>query len=104
MAAMERLGWAAAVGALAIMVLAVPATPASAIESRFGCYRVVGAASLTIRSRALARSEAVGYARRGEKLAKRRRFCALRGFWCPVRRADGLSGWADKRFLRRTAC
>lgn len=77
--------------------------PADALSSRYGCY-VVTTGALNIRKRAWSRSEVVGVARRGEKLAKRRRFCALRGFWCPVATEDGVEGWTDKRFLERTPC
>jgi hypothetical protein len=77
--------------------------PADALSSRYGCY-VVTAGALNIRERAWSKSKVVGVARKGDKLAKRRRFCALRGFWCPVSKQDGVDGWADKRHLDRTPC
>ena len=76
---------------------------AQALSSRYGCYEVTVDA-LNIREKAWSRSKVVAVARRGEKLAKRRRFCALRGFWCPVTNEDGVSGWAGKQFLKRTPC
>lgn len=79
------------------------ATTASAVSSRFGCYSVT-AAALNVRARAWSKSDVVATLQRGQLLAKRRRFCAIRGFWCPVRTANGINGWADKRYLEKTKC
>jgi hypothetical protein len=90
--------------ALSIAVgIAALSAPAEALSSRYGCYEVT-VGSLNIREKAWSRSQVLAVAKRGDKLAKRRRFCALRGFWCPVTTADGVEGWAGKRFLKRTAC
>lgn len=86
-----------------ILSICVVASNASAQTSKFGCYQVT-AGALNLRKRAWARSEIVGVANRGDILAKRRRFCALRGFWCPVRTKGGVNGWADKKFIKKVAC
>ena len=78
-------------------------SPAEALSSRYGCYEVT-AGNLNIRAKAWSSSSVLAVARKGEKLAKRRRFCALRGYWCPVTNEDGVQGWAAKAFLKRTAC
>lgn len=87
----------------AVIGLASLPSPAEALSSRYGCYEVT-AGSLNIRARAWSRSDVVAVASKGDKLAKRRRFCALRGYWCPVTTKDGVEGWAGKSFLKRTAC
>lgn len=87
---------------LVIGICAIAST-ASAQTSKYGCYRVT-ASSLNLRQRAWARSKVIGVVHRGDKLAKRRRFCALRGFWCPVRTKGGLNGWADKKYLKKISC
>jgi hypothetical protein len=92
-------------GLSAVMVVcaSLMAPSAEALSSRYGCYEVT-ANSLNIRAKAWSRSKVLAVAKRGGKLAKRRRFCALRGFWCPVTTEDGVDGWAGKRFLKRAAC
>jgi len=83
--------------------IAALSAPAAALSSRYGCYEVA-VDSLNIREKAWSSSKVLVVAKRGDKLAKRRRFCALRGYWCPVTNADGVEGWAGKQFLKRTAC
>ncbi len=78
-------------------------SPAEALSSRYGCYEVT-TGSLNIREKAWSSSKVLAVAQKGETLAKRRRFCALRGYWCPVTNEDGVQGWAAKAFLKRTAC
>lgn len=90
------------ISSLFVSTLAVT-TSANAQSSRFGCYKVT-ANSLNLRKRAWGRSAVVGVVHKGTVVAKRRRWCALRGFWCPVRTKAGVSGWADKKYLRRTKC
>lgn len=87
----------------ALLIIPVAPAPANALESRFGCYRVT-AATLNVRKSAWGRSDILATVRRGELVAKRRRFCALRGFWCPIRTKAGIRGWVDKRFVRRARC
>ena len=70
---------------------------------KYGCYRVVGADAVNIRARPFSSSDVVGVAERGEILVKWRRWCTLRGFWCPVQRGD-LKGHSDKRYLEPIAC
>ncbi|SRR6056297_2967010 len=89
--------------AMVIVICFLVARDAQAQTSRYGCYEVTGGA-LNIRKRAWSKSPVLAVARRGEKLAKRRRFCAVRGFWCPVRTKAGVSGWADKQYLRNVSC
>lgn len=70
---------------------------------KYGCYRVVGAEALNIRARPFSSSDVVGVAERGEILVKWRRWCTLRGFWCPVQQGD-LKGHSDKRHLEPVPC
>lgn len=86
-----------------IIGVCVIALEAAAQTSKFGCYQVT-APALNLRKRAWSRSSVVGVVRRGTLLAKRRRFCALRGFWCPVRTKAGVEGWADKKYLKKAPC
>lgn len=86
------------------LAMTTTTTPAQAILSQYGCYKVVGASSLNVRKRAYSRSEVVGVISRGEVVGKWKRFCALRGFWCPVESSSGITGWADKRFLAEVSC
>ncbi|MBX9924746.1 MAG: SH3 domain-containing protein [Hyphomicrobiaceae bacterium] len=69
----------------------------------YGCFRVT-APEINIRARAVSSSDVVGQARRGDILVKRERFCALRGFWCPVTTAAGVGGWADKSLMQVAPC
>ena len=90
-------------GATALAVSASLAT-AQTVTTRpkYGCFRVT-ADSLNIRAKALSTADVVGTAKRGDLLVKRRRFCALRGYWCPV--AFGVvEGWADKAFFEAAPC
>lgn len=68
----------------------------------YGCFRVT-ADEVNIRERAFSSSEVIGTARKGDILIKWKRFCAWRGFWCPVRKG-GLTGWADKGYLETAEC
>lgn len=70
---------------------------------KYGCYVVVGADALNIRARPFSSSEIIGVAERGEILVKWRRWCTLRGFWCPVQQGD-IKGHSDKRFLEPVPC
>ncbi|MFT5507346.1 MAG: hypothetical protein ACI89J_000410 [Hyphomicrobiaceae bacterium] len=86
-----------------IVSICAIATEATAQTSKYGCYQIT-AGALNLRKRAWARSPVVGVVSRGDVVAKRRRFCALRGFWCPVRTKGGTEGWADKKFLKKVSC
>lgn len=86
-----------------IVSICLIASEASAQTSKYGCYEVT-ANALNLRKRAWSRSPVVGVVKRGDKLAKRRRFCALRGFWCPVRTKGGTNGWADKKYIKKVGC
>lgn len=70
---------------------------------KYGCYKVIGADALNIRARPFSSSDAVGIAERGEVLVKWRRWCTLRGFWCPVQQGD-VRGHSDKRYLEPVPC
>ena len=89
---------------LAVGAAAFAPKPALAVQARYGCFQVVGASTLNIRQRAYSKSPVVAVARRDQILGKWRRFCAIRGFWCPVETGDGVRGWADKRFLSKLSC
>ncbi len=88
---------------LLIIGICMIAREAAAQTSKYGCYEVT-AGALNLRKRAWAKSDVVGVVNRGDVIAKRRRFCALRGFWCPVRTKAGAEGWADKKYLKKVAC
>ena len=70
---------------------------------KYGCYRVVGADAVNIRAKPFSTSDVIGVARRGEILVKWRRWCTLRGFWCPVQSGDKM-GHADKSYLEPAPC
>lgn len=93
----RRAALAAALG-LAALTAAGAADAASN-----GCFKVVGTPSLNIRATAFSGSAVIATARRGEILVKWKRFCAFRGFWCPVEK-NGVQGHADKDFLQKVAC
>ncbi|MEZ5924883.1 MAG: hypothetical protein R3D57_10935 [Hyphomicrobiaceae bacterium] len=83
---------------------ALPASsPAAAADKIYGCYKVIGVSSLNIRARPYSNSDVIGVAHRGEILLKWKRWCAWRGFWCPVQKGS-VAGHADKRYLMKVAC
>ncbi len=90
--------------ALATLGLAVStggaATPVHA--SPYGCF-VVTAPSLNIRARPYASSDAIGVAKKGDILEKRKLICTPRGYWCAIRKGS-LEGYADKNYMRRVKC
>jgi uncharacterized protein YraI len=91
----------AAIGAsFGLALLAAGAAEAAT----YGCFQVTGTAGLNIRATPFSSSAVVGTASKGEILKKWKRFCALRGFWCPVEKANGLRGHADKAFLKKVPC
>ncbi len=91
---------AAALGLVAVL----PSTsPAAAAGKVYGCYKVIGVSSLNIRARAHSESDPIGIAYRGDILLKWKRWCSLRGFWCPVQRGN-VAGHADKRYLMKVTC
>ncbi len=91
-------------GLSAVIGLALVTATAQAQTSPYGCFKVVKAKSLHSRRLSFSRSRIVGVAVRGQKLAKWKRFCAFRGFWCPVRTKAGVRGFADKRYLKKVSC
>lgn len=100
---MKRIPFVCLICSLLIIGICAVAREATAQTSRYGCYQVTTGA-LNLRKRAWASSDVVGVVGRGDVLAKRRRFCALRGFWCPVRTKAGVDGWADKKYIKKVAC
>lgn len=68
----------------------------------YGCFKVTSS-HLNIRARPYSTSDVIGVAKRGEVLEKRKLLCTPRGFWCAVRMGS-LEGYADKSFMRKTAC
>jgi len=88
-------------------VLFVPGPIAAGAQAKssgasYGCY-VVTAEHLNIRARPLSGSAILDSAQRGEVLVKWRRFCALRGIWCPVQKGTA-KGYADRSLLRSVPC
>ncbi len=91
-------------GALALCALVPAGADAQTMtRPRYGCYKVVGADALNIRARPFSSSEIIGTASRDEILVKWRRWCTLRGFWCPVQLGE-IKGHSDKRYLEPTPC
>ena len=89
---------------LTLTCLAVTNAPAQAIASKHGCVEVT-AQTINIRSKNSAKQgKVVTTARRGEVLAKRGPTCPIRRFWCSVRNAKGVEGWAAKEFIKNTEC
>jgi hypothetical protein len=98
-----RLARGALAGAAALAITAPLASAQTATtRPKYGCFRVT-ADSLNIRAKALSTANVVGTAKRGDILVKRRRFCALRGYWCPVTFGTA-EGWADKAFFETAPC
>jgi len=93
--------WAAAfvIGALSLID---GSREAQAAATSYGCFKVVGASSIAIRKSPWTWAPVVGYASRGQKLVKRKRFCSVRP-WCPVR-SGAVRGWSGKRYLAKVAC
>lgn len=79
-----------------------PVQGAAAGGRVYGCFRV-SATEVNIRERAYSSSAVIGSASRGDLLLKWKRFCAWRGFWCPVQKGD-IQGWADKGYLEKVPC
>ncbi len=93
-----------AIGLLTLASTAISTGSAQAIESKHGCVEVT-AQSINIRSKNSAKKgEIVTTAQLGEVLAKRGPTCPIRRFWCPVRNAKGVEGWAAKEFIKNTEC
>lgn len=93
----------ALIAALGAGVAATSTSPAAAADKVYGCYKVIGVSSLNIRARPYSNSDSIGIAYRGEVLVKWKRWCALRGFWCPVQKGS-VAGHADKRYLMKVDC
>lgn len=89
--------------ALGIAAILPASSPAAAADKVYGCYKVIGVASLNIRARPYSSSDVIGVAYRGQTLLKWKRWCTLRGFWCPVQKGS-IAGHADKRYLMKVAC
>lgn len=92
-----------AVAALTLAALAATPAAVSAADAGYGCFRVAGVSSINIRATAWSTAAVVATANRGEVLVKWKRYCAWRGFWCPVEK-NGVKGHADKRYLLKVAC
>ncbi len=81
---------------------ALSTSPVEAAPKVYGCYRVINASSIAIRKSPWLWAPIIGYASKGTKLVKRRRFCSVRP-WCPVRKG-GVNGWSGKRYLKKVKC
>lgn len=82
--------------------LGASSVPASA-EPKYGCFRVT-AEALNIRQRHYNTSPVIGVAKKGDVLEKRKLWCTPGGYWCAVRTADGLEGYADKNYMDKVPC
>lgn len=101
---MSKLWTTALLSAALGLAAVVPVSnPASAADKVYGCYKVIGVSALNIRARPFASSDVIGVAHRGDILLKWKRWCAWRGFWCPVQRGS-VAGHADKRYLMKVTC
>lgn len=81
----------------------VSMTSAHAQTKSFGCFKIVNASSVRIRKRPYLWSKTLGYAKRGRKVVKNRRFCSVRTTWCRVRKGK-ISGWVGRKFLKKVSC
>jgi len=77
--------------------------PFDVAASHYGCYKVVNTTSLNIRARPFSDAGVIAVAKKGEVLKKWKRWCTVRGFWCPVEKG-GLQGHADKNYLVKVDC
>lgn len=89
--------------ALGLAAVLPSTSPATAADKVYGCYKVIGVSSLNIRARPYSDSDSIGIANRGDILLKWKRWCTLRGFWCPVQKGN-IAGHADKRYLMKVDC
>lgn len=89
----------------AVLASGVALAQAQTVTKRppYGCFRVT-APEINIRKTAFSSGEVLAQAKRGDILIKRKRFCTLRGFWCAVRTAKGVDGYADKSLIKVSAC
>lgn len=76
---------------------------AVAADKVYGCYLVIDAHSINIRKRAWSKSAVLTTANRGQVLKKWKRFCSLRGYWCPVQKGS-IKGHASKAHLLKVDC
>jgi len=82
----------------------VPLTSSAQAQTKsYGCYKIINASTVRIRKKPYLWSKTIGYAQRGDKVVKNRRFCSVRITWCRVRH-DDVSGWVGRKFLKKTAC
>lgn len=93
----------ALLAALGAGALSASTGPAAAADKVYGCFKVIGVSSINIRARPYSNSDVIGIANRGDILIKWKRWCALRGFWCPVQKGK-IAGHADKRYLMKIDC
>lgn len=93
--------------AAALIACAIAGSPATAQTTThrpaYGCFKVT-VPELNIRQTAFSTGAVVATAYKNEILVKRRRFCTLRGFWCPVTTNKGIQGFADKSMMAVAAC
>lgn len=94
-------------GLMAMLAVHLPSQSAhagpAAIDQGYGCYKVIDTSAVNIRRYAYSGSPSLTAARKGEILVKWKRYCAWRGFWCPVQRG-AIKGHADKSFLEPIPC
>lgn len=93
--------------AAALIACAILSTPVAAQTTThrpaYGCFKVT-VPELNIRGTAFSNGPVVATAIKNETLVKRRRYCALRGFWCAVTTNKGVQGYADKSMMTVAAC
>ena len=75
----------------------------SAHAASYGCYKIVDASSVRVRSKPYLWAKTLTYAKRGQKVVKNRKFCSIRGTWCRVQVKD-TSGWIGKKYLEKVDC
>jgi hypothetical protein len=78
-------------------------TTTAGAASPYGCFRV-NISELNIRDRPYSSAKVIGIAKQGDVLEKRKRWCTLRGYWCAIRTAGGLEGYADKSYMDKIVC
>jgi hypothetical protein len=93
--------------AAALIACIIGCVPAAAQTSThrpaYGCFKV-SVPELNIRQTAFSNGAVVATAIKNEILVKRRRYCTLRGFWCPVTTNKGIQGYADKSMMTVAPC
>jgi hypothetical protein len=100
---MKSIALAAVAFAMSAVFGASFVSAQTTVRPAYGCYKV-SAKELSLRETAFKTGNVVATVGKGDILVKRRRFCTLRGTWCPVTTIKGVQGFADKSMIAVAPC